>query len=216
MRRALVGVWVVAFAACASATNYKSADTVEAGELDWFVAPQAAGGGPQETRKALVPEIAFGARYGLRDRVELGGTATLLPLGEAVTSWSVEAAGKAQVWRPAGRSWSVAAGLGAGYRSIYSSGAYWEAVHASLPVTLGWDLGEHHLAVSTSGQVQRWYSTGARPVTVPSVGLSLGFRWRVSRRVSLFPEVSTSRAFTRLNGLDHPVLLHVGLGIFFR
>ena len=200
---------------CSSFTTYKTATPLRKGKTMTVVAPQVNAAGPKETGKAPFPEVAVSVRHGLTDKLEVGGTLSGLPLGQAMSALGFEAQGKRHMWRSSSGRVDVALAGGVGYQVFATSGATFEMIHANLPVIVGINLGRHQLVLAPNLSWQRWYSTGARPVDVGAYGSSLGFRWQVSRRFAILPEFSWARSPTALTKYDNTILLHAGIGLVF-
>jgi hypothetical protein len=213
MRALLLSIALVWAAGCASYTTFKVARTLPPGRSELVVATQLQGAATTDGRAAPIPELVVGVRRGVAPRLELGGTATLLPLGAYITAASVEGSAKRQLWDSASGRWSLAVGAGLAYRFTRSSDAVFEAVHAAMPLMLGLNLGRHQLVLSPAVGVQRWYGTGARPVTLPFAGASLGFVWQVSRRVALLPEATWADTPARNFMTSSSRLFHVGVAV---
>lgn len=212
----LAGIWCVGALGCASFTTYKSARPLRKGATQALVAPQLDAAGPAETGKAPFPELAVSVRHGLTERLELGATLIAVPLGEVMSAVGLEGLSKLHVHRSQSGRFDVAVGAGAGYRVFATSGATFEMVHASVPLIVGVNLGRsHQLVLSPTLAWQRWYSSGARPVDIPSLGASLGWRWQVSQRFAIFPELSFAKSGTALAQFDNTALLHAGVALVF-
>jgi hypothetical protein len=207
---------LISLGACASHTTYKTTKPVGRGKTLFLAAPQAQGGGPMTTGKALMPEIALGARHGVTDDLDVQGNFTLLPLGQLVTSISAELAVQQHLWTSESQRFELAVATGVGYRYSSTGGAPFEGIHLAVPVIFGINMGRHQLAISPSVGAQRWYATGAEPVDIPFAGMSLGFNWRLSEHWSLLPEVSSSRSSTALADMGSSQLVHFGIAVIRR
>lgn len=199
---------LVLLVGCGSYSTYRTTKIAPAGQTEWLFGAQATGTSAPGQGGAPMPELSIGARRGLRDRYELQASGTMLAFKQFVTG-SLELAGKARLVQH-GR-WSFAVGAAAGYRVAESGGAIIEGAHVAVPLIGGIDLGRHQLVLSITGGYQRWYSSGAQPVSVPFIGQSLGFRWQVSESWALLPEVGT--AYTPMSNFMTPDsrLFHVGV-----
>jgi hypothetical protein len=212
----LAGLWCLASAGCASFTTYKSARPLPKGATQALLAPQLDAAGPKETGKAPFPELAVSVRHGLTERLEVGATLIAVPLGDAMSAVGLEGLSKLHLHRTRSGRIDIAVGAGAGYRVFATSGATFEMIHASVPLIMGVNIGrDHQLVFSPTLAWQRWYSTGARPVDIPSLGASLGWRWQLSRRFAIFPELSFARSGTALSKFDNTTLLHAGVALVF-
>jgi hypothetical protein len=207
---------IAALSACSSFTTYKTARPLSKGATQTLVAPQLDSAGPKDTGKAPFPELALSVRHGVTERIEVGGTLTMLPLGEAMQTIGFEGLGKAHLHRTRGGRVDLAVGAGAGYRVYSSSAAVFEMVHASVPLILGINLRKSdQLVIAPAVAWQRWYSTGARPVDVPSLGMSLGYRWQISQRFALMPEMTLASSPAALAGFGDTAMAHVGIALVF-
>jgi hypothetical protein len=207
---------IAALSACSSFTTYKTARPLSKGATQTLVAPQLDSAGPKDTGKAPFPEIAVSVRHGITERIEVGGTLTVLPLGEAMQTLGFEGLGKLHLHQTRGGRVDLAVGAGAGYRVYSSSGAVFEMVHASVPLIVGINLRRSdQLVIAPAVAWQRWYSTGARPVDVPSLGVSLGYRWQISQRFALMPEMTLASSPTALAGFGDTAMAHVGIALVF-
>lgn len=210
-----VALGLLLMVGCSSFTTYRTARPVPKGRTQTLVAPQMSGAGPRETQKAPFPELAVSVRHGLTHKLELGGTLTVLPLGQAMRELGVEATAKRHVLASAGGRWDVAVAGGLGYRTFASSGALFEMVHASIPLIVGVNLGDDQIVIAPTLAWQRWYATGAHPVDIPSFGASLGYRWQISPRFALLPEISGATSPTAMSGFGETGLVHLGIALVF-
>lgn len=206
-------ILVLALAACGSTSTYRTTRIAKPGHTEWLFGAQASGAafsGEGQRGAAPLPEVAIAARRAVHERVEVQANGTLFPIKQAWTG-SFELAGKVRIGSR-GR-WSLATGIGAGYRIAETGGAFIEGAMVSAPVIAGIELGKHQLVVSVVGGYQRWWSSGARPVSVPFVGDSVGFLWRVSRRWALLPEIGIAWTPTRNFMTEDSRLFHVGVAV---
>jgi hypothetical protein len=208
----LVGLLLIG-SSCASYTTFKTADALPQGRSKLVVAAQLQGAGTTDGVVAPMPELVIGWRRGVAPQLEAGVTATLLPLGEYLTAASVELAAKRHLWSSVTGRWSLALGVGAGYRYTGSSGAIFEAVHAAMPLIIGLHVGAHQLVLSPTVGLERWYSTGAQPINLPFAGASLGLLWQVSPRIALLPETTWADSSARNFMTENSRLFHVGIAV---
>jgi hypothetical protein len=68
---------------------------------------------------------------------------------------------------------------------------------------------------SVAGGYQRYYSSGARPVSVPFLGESLGFLWQLTGRWALLPELGGAYTPTGNFMSEDSRLFHVGLAVLY-
>ena len=207
MRAALVTA-VLALGGCGSYATYKTTRIAPPGTTQFLFGAQVAGVRAVDRGIAPLPELAIAARRGFGGRYEVQANGTLFPIARAATG-SLELAGKVRL--VARGRWSLAAGAGAGYRIAESSGAIIEGVYGSVPLIGGVDLGRHQLVVGITGGYQRWYSSGAAPVSVPFLGQSIGFLWQIGERWAVLPEVGTAWTPTPNFMLTDSRLFHVGI-----
>ena len=209
MKRALVLLLLVG---CGSYSTYRSTRIAPAGKTEWLFGAQAAGASIPDQGAAPLPEFALGARRGFRDRFEVQLNGTLLPIRQLKTG-SLELAGKARLVEH-GR-WSLAVGAAIGYRIAESGGAIIEGVQTAVPVIGGVELGRHQLVLSVAGGYQRYYASGARPVSVPFIGESLGFLFQINSRWALLPEVGAAYTPTDNFMSSDSRLFHAGVVVMY-
>lgn len=219
MRRELILVALCAgftSVGCATMSTIGTAETLNHKQLQVFAAPEVSLSGPRgNSPKVPLPEMSVGARYGVTDRVEVGLKASALPFGQTLTTASIEGGGKLQLPKPHPRI-DVAVAASAGYRFARVSGADYEIISASLPLYVGYDLGERfQVVLGPRIGDQLWLSAGAHPVHLPFAGSSLGLVWRVNDRLTIVPEVTVLRTPTAMDQTDGTVLVHTGLGVLF-
>lgn len=207
--RALI---LLALVGCGSYSTYRTTRIAPAGKTEWLFGAQASGASIPDRGGAPLPEFALGARRGFRDRFELQLNTTSLALPQFRTG-SIELAGKVRIAEH-GR-WSLAAGAAVGYRYAESGGAIIEGVQTAVPVIGGVDLGRHQLVFSIVGGYQRYYASGARPVSVPFIGDSLGFLWHLRGRWALLPELGAAYTPTGNFMSEDSRLFHVGLAVLY-
>ena len=210
--RALV---VVALAACGTGTAYRTTRIAPSGHMQYLAGLQVSGGGtmgmPQgggDGAAAPLPELSTGVRRGFDDRYEAQLNTTLLSVGPAHTG-SVELAGKVKLFEH--DRWSLATGLGAGYRIAEYGGAIIEGGFVSAPLIGGIELGRHQLVVSADVGFERVYSSGAKPVDVPYAGGSIGFLWQIGKTWSLLSEIGSDISPTGNFMTAHSKLFHAGI-----
>lgn len=207
---ALVGV-----AACGAGSTYRTTRLAPAGHTEWLFGAQVSGAGTAGVDEGggdggavPLPELAIAARRGLDDRFEVQLNGTLLPTAIAQTG-SLELAGKARL-AERGR-WSLASGAGIGYRITHAGGAIIEDVYISAPLIGGIELGRHQLVLSIDAGYHRLYSSGAKPVNLPYIGESIGFRWQIARTWALLPEIGGAWTPAANFMTDDSRLFHVGI-----
>lgn len=201
---------VIALLGCGSYSTYRTTRTVAAGQTQWLVGAQAAGAAAPGSGAAPLPELAIAARRGIAGRYEVQANGTLLPI-RALETGSIELAGKARLVEH-GR-WSLAVGAAAGYRIAESGGAIVEGAYVAAPLIGGVDLGRHQLVIALDAGYQRWYASGARPVSIPFAGESLGLLLQLGRRWALLPEVGTGYTPTANFMTSDSRLFHAGIAV---
>lgn len=196
--------------ACGSYTTHRTTRITPADRTQWMFGAQVAGAALEQGEQgaAPIPEFSGSVRRAVHEDVEVQVNATLLPIKQAPTG-SLEVAGKLRIGQR-GR-YSLAVGAGAGYRIAESGGAIIEGAFISAPLIAGIDLGRHQLVFAIDGGYQRWYSSGAKPVSVPFVGDSIGFLWRINQAWSLHPEIGVGWSPTRNFMTDNSRLFHFGV-----
>lgn len=191
---------------CASAGGMTTARTLESGADQWMVAPEL----------NPTPEVGVAYRRGVGADLEVGGKVSTLPAGEVLTSFGAELSVKRGLWR-SGRL-ELAAGLGAGYRLIHSSGATWEAGTLEVPLLAGINVrrGLDQIVLGPRVGYQRWYSSGSMPVDIPYLGLSAGYAWQATGKLTVFPELGVTKSSTRLQNQDRHTMLRFGIGFIWK
>lgn len=211
-----VALCAVIAAGCASATTMETARILDRGVQQYVIGPELNGGGMADTNDKIgVPEVSFGIRRGLGHELEVDTKMMILPLGDVITSLGAEAAVKRQLYRS--DRFEIAALAGGGYRYIGSSGATWEAVYANLPLLLGINVrGKDQIVLGPRVGISRWYSSGARAVSMPQVGSSLGYAWAVRSNLTVLPEVSWSYSPVPFQGRESgTALVTASIGFLF-
>lgn len=203
---------VLLLVGCGSYSTYRTTRIAPAGKTEWLFGAQASGASIPDRGGVPLPEFAIGARRGLGDRYELQLNTTSLALRQFRTG-SLELAGKVRL-AESGR-WSLAAGAAIGYRIAETGGAIVEGVQTALPVIGAVDLGKNQLVFSVVGGYQRYYSSGARPVSVPFIGDSLGFLWQINGRWALLPELGFAYTPTGNFMSEDSRLFHGGLAVLY-
>lgn len=213
-RVAMLTTALAMLAACGAMNTYKTPTILPKGQAQVLAALQIHGAQATPEVAAPMPELALGYRRGMAPNVELAVSATILPLGDYLTAGSLEVAAKTSLWRH-GR-YQLAISGAVGYRIAVTSGAAFETVYAGVPLIGGLKLGKHMLVLSPLLSYQRIYASGARPVTVPAAGASLGAVLRLSQRWDLMPELMWSGSPTS-NFMDgNSELFHAGIAFAYR
>jgi hypothetical protein len=196
---------------CGSYSTYKTTRIIPDGQTEWLFGTQAAGASlPGDGGVAPMPETSAGVRRGFAGRYELQVNTTLLALKQVRTG-SLELAGKMRVAEH-GR-WSLAVGAAAGYRYMESSGAVIEGGHVAVPVIFGVDIGKNQLVFSVTGGYQRYYGSGASPVSVPFIGDSIGFLYQISDNWGVMHEAGFAYTPTDNFMTDSSRLFHMGIAL---
>lgn len=198
---------------CASHTTYRHAKPLGDGKTQVNVAPQINSARPADGQAAPYPELAIMVKRGMNERLDVAGTATVLTLGRAYNAFGFEAMGQYHLYQSPGGRIDISAALGLGYRVAATTGAAFEAIHASAPVILGVNIGRSQLVMSSFVSWQRWYSEGTNPVAIPASGMSIGYYWQITRGFALHPEMSFARSAVRLNDKGESNLGHIGIAM---
>lgn len=202
---------LMALVGCGSYSTYKTTRIIPDGQTEWLFGTQAAGASlPGDGGVAPMPETSAGVRRGFSGRYELQVNTTLLALKQVRTG-SVELAGKMRVAEH-GR-WSLAVGAAGGYRYAESGGAVIEGGHVAVPVIAGVDLGRNQLVFAVTGGYQRYYASGARPVSVPFIGDSIGFLYQISDHFGVMHEAGFAYTPTDNFMTDSSRLFHMGIAL---
>ena len=203
----------LALVACSSQMAYKDARPLGAGNSRFLAATQIHTFTPRRGDSLPYPEIAIALRQGLSDRLDVGGSVAALFLGRELSSFALEASAQRHIYRAPGGWLDIALGAGAAYRVTATADTAFESVQASVPVIVGFNLGRHHLAVSSHVSWQRWYSEGTDPLDLAAFGSSLGFTWQISQRIALHPELSWARTSVDYNDQGEAYLGHLGIAL---
>jgi hypothetical protein len=212
----LVAAALLAGGGCTAMSTIKTATTVPAGQTQYIGAVEANGGAPLELPvKPLLPELAFGVRRGLTDRVEVGGKVTSLPAGRRGTTAGFEGEVKVQLRRVPWSRIELALGPAAGFRWISAAGAAMQVTYATVPFLMGIDVGRHQIVVAPEAGLQLWTSAGSNEVWAPMFGLSLGFVWRLGKRFALVPEAAAYRTDVKIDYSRGSQMFHLGIGFLY-
>jgi hypothetical protein len=206
---------------CVSMGAMQRADTLKPGQHQVLVetsVQSAVGEDLGDGARISWPYFAAHYRRGLSEGVELSVGAAMLAL---------QAALKVRLDDPLeeGMLVSIAPGIGG---SIWGEEGQRSGVFtATLPVLLGWRLGQRgQLVLSPRAQYLRTFpeaNSTREPITLFGVGSSLGVLVPLSKSLGLMPEVSLlvpfgtdrfERVSPRIGGTDG-VLFQVGLGLLF-
>lgn len=202
---------VLLLAGCGSYSTYKTTRIVPDGQTEWLFGTQAAGAALPGNEAVLpMPETSAAVRRGFANRYELQLSTTLLAVKQVRTG-SLELGGKMRVAEH-GR-WSLAVGAAGGYRYAESGGAVIEGGHVAVPVIFGVDIGRNQLVFSVTGGYQRYYASGARPVSVPFIGDSIGFLYQISDHFGVMHEVGFAYTPTDNFMTDSSRLFHLGIAL---
>jgi hypothetical protein len=215
-RAAVVLAASLAGGGCTAMSTIKTATTVPAGQTQVIGAVEANGGAPLELPvKPLLPELAFGVRRGLTDRLEVGGKLTTLPLGHRVTTAGVEGEVKVQLRRVPWSRIELALGPAAGFRWISVAGAAMQVTYLTVPFLTGIDVGRHQFVIAPEAGLQLWTSAGSNEVWAPMMGLSVGFVWRIGKRFALVPEAAAYRTSVAIDYSRGSQMFHLGIGFLY-
>jgi hypothetical protein len=174
-------LWLIAASGCVGLNTFQSANTLGEGGLQVSVEPSVWGGG-KGARPYVYPRLDLSARYGLRDRVDVG-----FRLGSA----GFELQSKFQVTRPdeVGFILSFAPSVGGFFLPVGTpSGA---SMHLTLPVLLGFGLsGGHQLVLGP--KVMEWVVAGNDEVKgghALYAGASVGLSLKLGETFRVMPEL---------------------------
>ncbi|MCO4763894.1 MAG: hypothetical protein KC502_20440 [Myxococcales bacterium] len=224
LRWLVVGVVLLLLAAlpgCA-VSSYTTARNLAEGDSSFWVAPQVMRVGVA-AKPTNMPFVELGTRYGITDDVEVG-----MRLGAGVQSDV-----KLSLKKPKNpdEKLTIAIAPGLGYIGNFSgtpTGADGDDLHfvgATVPVYVTWGFSE--TVSMTVGPRVTWlmqYVETASASTTHTVaaGTSLSVAWRVSKRVTIAPEISFAmpmfRALTGAGsvfGTGDQRVLHLGVGFIF-
>jgi len=196
---------------CVSFTNVGAARTVDRGTTQVYTAPEVSrisrGGRPLVT-----PQVEFGLRHGVSDRVEFGARVWMPNI-------AVDA--KVQLLRAAtpDSGFDLAIDPTIGYLGGFSGtesgeGDTLHVLTIAAPLLVGWNVGRgNQLVVSARLVDQVWFGTGNATTTANLLyaGGSLGFVWKVTDGFRLMPEIGFGAPFVQT--LTH-LGTDVGLGGF--
>jgi len=176
--------------ACSFST-YGTARPVDEGTTQFFVAPavtrMARGGKPLVT-----PQLEMGARHGLSEDLEVGAKLWLPGVAADLKVRLLDGTD------PDGMGFDLSLNpsfswLGGLAGSDYEEGNTLHIVTVTLPVLMGWDVGQgHQLVIGPRVVEQVWTGTGTTDLTanIVYVGTSVGFAWKASDDLRIIPEVS--------------------------
>lgn len=200
MRAAWLGLVLVG---CASATSLGSARTLEPGQWQGSLGA-----------KALAPVIEGEVRRGMAPGVELGARVGGFHL-LSVTTLSAAADVKVQLSRSfAGAAVSLVPGLG--FESLRYAGAPIDAAYLSVPLLVGWQLGDLELVVGPRVIGNVVWDANSEAIPVLLAGASVGFLWRFSPHIRVAPEVSVLYTPSRVNAAEAgTVTAQVALGVLW-
>jgi hypothetical protein len=209
---------------CASMGAMQRADTLPPGKYQVLVetsVQNAVGRDLGDGERISWPYLAVHYRRGLSERVEWSVGASLL---------SVKAGLKVRLNDPSDRDYAVSVAPEVG-GAVFGEGDNRDGlVAATLPVLLGWRVGERgQWVLGPRVQYVRTFPAAAssvRPFELFAVGASFGVAVPLSRDFGVMPEVSVltpigrdrfdlfERVSPKIGGTDG-VLLQVGLGFLF-
>lgn len=196
---------------CPSFTTMGSARTIGDGRSQTWVATggarlHEAGGSTTGAREATdVPYFELGARYGVTDRVELGGK--ILSLG-------LELNAKVALRRTESTDGlNVSVGTAASVYSFSAMGVTARSAWLHLPVLLGFALGGSELVIAPRLSAVTIFGGGPGLFA----GGSLGFAWKVTDGFRFLPELSVSWPIispAKVTGSSESLDLHGQIAVF--
>lgn len=208
-------------AGCPSFTTLSKARTLDQGESRFFVAPEI--GRYKRGGKPLTePQVEVGGRYGITDRLEIGGKAWAPGLMAQVRYALLRAPTTERGW-----DITVAPGLGWMGDIFESDSDTSTSMHVwslYLPVQLGWNTGGGNQVVFSPRLVhQLWSGTGETDsfANISYAGSSLAFVWQALAGLQIVPEVAFGVPFLQqLSGFGMDVglggvIVQLGVGFVF-
>ncbi|MBM4360097.1 MAG: hypothetical protein FJ096_18480 [Deltaproteobacteria bacterium] len=134
--------------------------------------------------------LLVGVHAGVSERLEVGGRAWAFTLPTVGSELGAALDAKLALRRAVeGDGPSVSVALSLAYDQPRLPGAPWHVLAATLPLLVGWDLGEHHLLVGPRVALQGAGGYGMEPIVFPGFGASVGFFGHVAEGFDLAPEV---------------------------
>lgn len=201
---------------CVTVGNFQRAETL--GKGGWEVGIESSAYGlPSPEGSQIVPMLGISVRGGVTPRFDLGGR---------VSSGAAELQGKVQLTKPRGDGPVIVSlapavgGSGVGFGG-YSVGL----IYGELPVLIGVPLGESELTFSPKFVTATAFSGSdelSGTATRLGVGGGVGFAARVTKKLTLLPEVSVlpqgwvigSQAVAdEVDLMDNTLVYQAGLGI---
>lgn len=213
----------LACAACAPQTGLGRATTIERGRV------QVSGGldvslvsmNRAATDPVRLPwlDVVAGVRYGLADRVEIGGRAWAIGV-RGLAMWGVAADTKIALLRSSerGAGWNAATAASIGYHQVLVGGTPLHALTLTVPLLFGIDLGRDQLFFGPRVTGQVWTGQGQGAIEAFSFGASAGYSIAFGDRFELIPEIVLMWMPISLNGERHDPdrygagYLHLGIG----
>lgn len=189
---ARVGVWrsiatVVLLGVIGSGCSFSSlttASNLPQGEGQFFVAPGYSRYQRSQGEPLWAPQLELGGRYGVTDQVEIGGKVWLPGAQLDVKVGLLEGERVRMALDPT-------LGYLGGFEGTPEGGDTLHVVTMSVPLLLGWRLGDHELVLGPRVVDQIWTGTGETlTANIVAVGSSVGFAWYLGGGVTLMPEVS--------------------------
>lgn len=186
---ALACCLVVLHVGCAApALNMGRAETLRPGEVQFVAAPELSLSF-SDVFPAPVAQGSMLTRLGLASWLDMGLRFWLFPnTVTPVFGGGLEL--RAQAIDNHRGFLHVVAALQGGYQGLRFGGAAHDMIYAALPVMLGLDVGEHQFVLSPRAGYQGLMSPGAYPVHMPTVGMGIGFVWKLFRFFEVMPEVA--------------------------
>lgn len=221
IRLAVAVALLLPLSGCPSFTTLSKARTLDAGESRFFVAPEMGryrrGGKP-----LTAPQLELGGRYGVTDRLEIGGKAWAPGL--------MAQARYALLRSPSpDRGWDVTIAPGIGWMGdvFESDSDASTSMHVwsfYLPLHIGWSVGGgNQVVVGPSLVHQLWTGTGETDsmANMLFVGSSFAFVWQVLDSLQIVPMVAIAAPVVQqLSGFGVDagiggVVLQGGIGFVF-
>lgn len=177
------------FGGCATFGTMQTASTIGQGKTRIALEPTMWGATGSGTG-ALVPNVAISARYGVSDRVDIGGRVGIPAPGFELTT-------KFLVTSPKAKTLAVSIAPSAGGFVLTQGQGAGGVVFLQVPVLIGLKLGTSELVIAPKihdinvfGLASSSTSSGSASVNLFSVGASVGFSFALGRTFRIMPEVA--------------------------
>lgn len=171
-----------------SFSSLTTATNLPEGQGQFFIAPGVSRYQRSHGEPLIAPQLELGGRYGITDRIEVGGK---IWLPGAQTDVKVALLDKGRDEGGLRLALDPSLAYIGGFEGTPDGGATLHVITTTLPLLVGWRWGEHELVVGPRVVDQVWTGTGdTLTANIVAVGSSLGFAWYVGNGITLTPEVS--------------------------